>query len=280
MMWHRCPCANPAACAQTPLPVRKPHCLCANPTTRAQTPPFVHSPVACGQKSGLLLAASLASNALLELPMRMILVGPPGAGKGTQAARLVGRFDIPHISTGDMLRAAVKSGSELGKQADACMSAGQLVPDEVVIGMVVERIAEPDAVGGFMLDGFPRTHPQAAALDTALKQAAVGLDVVLLIEVPDDLIVGRITGRRMDPITGDIYHVQFKPPPADVASRCIQRKDDTEEACRKRLSKYHSETAPIVPYYRAQGLLRSVDGNAAPDDVTAGIETVLTDLLG
>lgn len=207
--------------------------------------------------------------------MRMILVGPPGAGKGTQAARLVGRFAIPHISTGDMLRAAVKAGTEMGKQADTFMSAGQLVPDEVVIGMVVDRIAEPDAVDGFMLDGFPRTQPQAAALDVALNAAKVALDVVLLIEVPDDLIVGRITGRRMDPETGDIYHVEFKPPPADVAARVVQRKDDTETACRKRLSKYHSETAPIVPYYRERGLLRSVDGNAAPDVVTARIEAVL-----
>ena len=211
--------------------------------------------------------------------MRMILVGPPGAGKGTQAARLVGSFDIPHISTGDMLRAAVKAGTELGKQADAFMSAGQLVPDEVVIGMVVERIAEPDATEGFMLDGFPRTRPQAEALDSALKAAGVALDCVLLIEVPDDLIVGRITGRRMDPETGEIYHVEFKPPPADVAGRVIQRKDDTEQACRKRLAKYHSETAPIVPYYQDAGLLRSVDGNAAPDDVTARVQAALADLM-
>ncbi len=211
--------------------------------------------------------------------MRMILVGPPGAGKGTQAASLVHRFDIPHISTGDMLRAAVKVGSELGKQADGFMSAGQLVPDSLVIAMVVERIAQPDAANGFMLDGFPRTRPQAQALDTALQQAAVGLDVVLLIEVPDEMIVGRITGRRMDPETGEIYHVEFKPPPAGIAERVVQRKDDTAEACRKRLSKYHSETAPIIPYYRERGLLRGVDGNAAPGQVTARIETALADLL-
>lgn len=207
--------------------------------------------------------------------MRMILVGPPGAGKGTQAVHLVERFKISHISTGDMLRAAVSEGTELGKQADGYMKAGGLVPDDLVIAMVIERIGKPDCTKGFMLDGFPRTRPQAEALDVELQKAGVALDVVLQIEVPDDLIVERITGRRLDPDTGDIYHMKFKPPPADIAGRVMQRKDDTEEACRARLEKYHSETAPIIPFYAAQGGLKRVDGNAAPDEVSRRIMQVL-----
>lgn len=203
--------------------------------------------------------------------MRMILVGPPGAGKGTQAARLVERFRIPHISTGDMLRAAVAAGTELGAKADGFMKSGQLVPDELVIAMVVERIGEPDCKDGFMLDGFPRTRPQAEALDEALAKAGADLDLVLLIEVPDELIVERITGRRSDPETGAIYHLKFNPPPPEVEGRLVQRKDDTEEACTKRLEKYHSETAPIVPFYEERGLLRRVDGNAPPAEVTERI---------
>jgi len=211
--------------------------------------------------------------------MRMILVGPPGAGKGTQAAQLLERLTIPHISTGDMLRAAVQAGTTLGKEADEFMKRGDLVPDRVVIGMVLERIQQEDAKDGFMLDGFPRTKPQAEALDTALKEANVDLDAVVLIEVPDELIVERITGRRMDPETGDIYHVQFKPAPADIKDRLIQRKDDTEEAVKARLQKYHNETTPIVPFYDAQGILKRVDGVGTPDEVTARMMKALDDQL-
>lgn len=207
--------------------------------------------------------------------MRIILVGPPGAGKGTQAARLRETYDMVHLSTGDMLRAAVKAGTALGKQADGFMKRGDLVPDDVVIGMVLERIAEPDCAGGFMLDGFPRTRPQAEALDAAMGDAGVTLDAVVLIEVPDELIVDRITGRRSDPETGTIYHMTFNPPPADVADRVVQRKDDTREACVARLEKYHAETAPIVPFYAAKGLLRRIDGVGTPDDVTARMRDAL-----
>ncbi len=207
--------------------------------------------------------------------MRMILVGPPGAGKGTQAAFLVETFQSTHISSGDMLRATVAEGTQLGKQADAYMKAGQLVPDELVIAMIIERIAKPDCAKGFMLDGFPRTRPQAEALDINLKAAGVRLDLVLLIEVPDELIVERITGRRSDPETGEIYHLSFRPPPPDIADRVIQRKDDTAQACAARLEKYHAETAPIIPFYEEQSLVRRVDGNAAPEEVTRRITAAL-----
>jgi adenylate kinase len=205
--------------------------------------------------------------------MRMILVGPPGAGKGTQAARLVDTFHIPHISSGDMLRAAVREGTALGKQADGYMKSGALVPDDVVIGMILERIAKPDCAPGFMLDGFPRTLPQAQALDRALTAAAVTLDAIVLIDVPDELILERVTGRRSDPATGTIYHLTYNPPPPGV--EVVQRSDDTEAACTKRLVKYHAETKPILPFYERQGLVRHVDGVGTVDEITARLEAAL-----
>ena len=207
--------------------------------------------------------------------MRMILVGPPGAGKGTQAARLVDSYRIPHISSGDMLRAAVKEGTALGREADGHMKAGRLVPDEVVIGMILERIAKPDCAKGFMLDGFPRTRPQAEALDAAMTKAGVALDAVVLIEVPDQLLEERACGRRSDPETGTIYHLKYNPPPAEIASRLVHRKDDTSEAVQTRIAKYHSETAPIVPFYMDKGILRRVDGVGDPDAITQRITAVL-----
>lgn len=207
--------------------------------------------------------------------MRLILVGPPGAGKGTQAAALVQRLNVPHLSTGDMLRAAVAQGTELGQKADEFMKAGGLVTDDLVIPIVVERIRESDCAGGFLLDGFPRTRPQAEALDRAMQAAEVALDAVVVIDVPDELIVERITGRRMDPETGAIYHLQFNPPPEAIADRMQHRKDDTEEACRARLQKYHSETAPIIPYYEQQGLLRRIDGVGAPQQIAGNLFAAL-----
>jgi adenylate kinase len=205
--------------------------------------------------------------------MRMILVGPPGAGKGTQAARLVEKLRIPHISSGDMLRAAVKEGTELGKQADVLMKLGTLVPDELVIGMILDRIAKPDCANGFMLDGFPRTVPQAEALGAALTTAGVKLDAVALIDVADELIIERVTGRRNDPRTGTIYHIKYDPPPPGLAVE--QRKDDTEEAVVKRLVKYHNETEPVLPIYQQQGILKRVDGVGSLDEVTRRLEAAL-----
>ena len=212
--------------------------------------------------------------------MRMIFIGPPGAGKGTQAARLVERARIPHISTGDMFRAAVKAGTALGREADGFMKAGKLVPDELTIAMLIERIEQEDAQRGFMLDGFPRTVPQAEALAAALGRAGVTLDHVLVLVVPDDLIVERIVGRRSDPETGQIYHLKFDPPPAAIVDRLVHRKDDTEEACRTRLATYHAQTAPIIPFYAAKGLVRTVDGVGEPDEVTARIVAALGLTLG
>ena len=201
--------------------------------------------------------------------MRMIFIGPPGAGKGTQAARLVKRHDIPHISTGDMFREAVREGTPMGQEAERYMNQGQLVPDEVVIGLVRERLSKSDCQErGFMLDGFPRTVPQAEALSVALAEDGLNLDVVLLLEVPDELIVQRIVGRRSDPETGEIYHLEFSPPPAEIVDRLVHRKDDTEDAVRTRLSAYHNQTAPIIPFYESAQVLKRVDGVGTPDEVT------------
>jgi adenylate kinase len=207
--------------------------------------------------------------------MRLIFIGPPGAGKGTQAAAIVARYGIPHISTGDMFRAAVKAGTRLGQEADRYMKAGQLVPDEVTIGMLRERIAEPDAAEGFLLDGFPRTEPQASALEAALTADRVRLDHVLVLEVPDGLIEERIVGRRSDPVTGEIYHLKYNPPPAGIADRLVHRKDDTEEACRARLAAYHAQTAPVIPFYEARGLVRRVNGVGSTDEITRRILAAL-----
>ncbi|MBX2798265.1 MAG: adenylate kinase [Myxococcales bacterium] len=203
--------------------------------------------------------------------MRMIFIGPPGAGKGTQATALVQRYGIPHISTGDMLRAAVAAKTELGVKVEAVMNSGQLVGDDLMVGLVKERIAAPDAAKGFLLDGFPRTVPQAKAL----TDAGVQLDVVLLLEVPDDLLASRVTGRRKDPETGTIYHLQFDPPSADIAHRLVQRDDDTEVKVRERLGAYHAQTAPIVPIYEEAGLLLRIDGVGSPSEVAGRIGAAL-----
>lgn len=209
--------------------------------------------------------------------MRIIFIGPPGAGKGTQAARIVDQLGVPHVSTGDMLRAAVQAGTEMGTLADGYMKAGALVPDEVTIGVVRERLAMPDAAKGVLFDGFPRTVPQAVALDAMLAQSGTQIERVLVLEVPDDLIVERIVGRRTDPETGRIYHLTFDPPPPEIAGRLVHRKDDTEEAVRTRLGAFHAQTAPIIPLYEAKGAVRRVNGVGAVDEVTERILAALKD---
>lgn len=182
--------------------------------------------------------------------MRLILLGPPGAGKGTQAQFITGRFGIPQISTGDMLRAAIKAATPLGLAAKKVMDAGQLVSDETVIALVKERLAQPDCARGYLFDGFPRTIPQAEAL----KAAAVAIDYVLEIDVPDEEIVARMSGRRVHLASGRTYHVKFNPPKAadrdDVTGEpLVQRADDREETVRKRLEVYHAQTQALVDYY-------------------------------
>ena len=205
--------------------------------------------------------------------MRLILLGAPASGKGTQAAVLTEKFGVPKISTGDMLRAAVTAGTELGKQADSLMKAGQLVPDSVVIGLVKERVSQPDAKNGFILDGFPRTVPQADALAALLVSLGTPLDKVVQIDVSRDLLEERATLRRTDKRTGHIYHLKYSPPPLDA--ELDHRADDQPETVKKRLDQYDAMTAALLPHYEKLGLLRRVDGVGSPKEITTRILAAL-----
>ncbi len=212
--------------------------------------------------------------------MNLILLGPPGAGKGTQAKRMIDTYKIPQISTGDMLREAVKAGSPMGKEAKGYMDAGKLVPDEVVVGIVAERIAKPDCDKGFMLDGFPRTIPQADALGAMLKKKGKTINHVVCIQVDNEELVGRLTGRRTCRACMAPYHVKFNPPKkAGVCDKCggelYQRDDDTEKAIRSRLKTYADQTEPLIAYYRKQSLLRPVDGKGKMEEIFARIQKAL-----
>ena len=212
---------------------------------------------------------------------RLILMGPPGGGKGTQAKRLQDRYGIVQLSTGDMLRAAVKAGTPLGKQAKAVMDAGKLVSDDIMVGLIAERIAQADCARGFILDGFPRTVPQAEALDKLLKDKGISLDAVIEVEVPDARLIERITGRFTCSKCGEGYHDKFKQPrKAGVCDVCgstefTRRADDNAETVGARLKAYHDQTAPLMPHYRAQGLLKVIDGDRDMDVVTKDLESVL-----
>jgi len=208
--------------------------------------------------------------------MDIILLGPPGSGKGTQAQKMVERYHIPQISTGDILRGAVKERTPLGIEAQGYMDQGTLVPDEVVVGIVRERLKESDCKGGFILDGFPRTVPQAEALDSTLGEMQRAIDHVVSIEVPNEELIKRLTGRRTCRNCGAMYHIVFDLPAKEgVCDRCggelYQRDDDQEEIIRARLQVYEEQTAPLIAYYRGKGLLRAIDGVGEIEEIFRNI---------
>ncbi len=212
--------------------------------------------------------------------MRIVLLGAPGSGKGTQAKLLVDKYKIPQVSTGDLLRTAVASGSELGRKAKSAMDVGQLVSDEIVLGIIQERLSKPDAKAGFVLDGFPRNIPQAQALDAMLARLGQPLQLALLVDVDSEVLMKRLTGRRTCTQCGAIYNVYFSPTKSQ--SKCdkcggsvTQRSDDNEDTVRKRLAVYEEQTAPLVSYYKAQGKLRTVRGLGAINDIFKNITGIV-----
>ncbi|GLI36061.1 adenylate kinase [Desulforhabdus amnigena] len=212
--------------------------------------------------------------------MNIILLGPPGAGKGTQAARLIAKYGIPQISTGDMLRAALKEGTPLGLEAKTYMDKGALVPDSVVIGLVKERIQKPDCAKGYMLDGFPRNVSQAEALDSMLAELSQKIDHVVCVEVPSSELLGRLTGRRTCRACGAGFHIRFDPPKKEgVCDKCggelYQRDDDNEATVSSRLKVYDDQTKPLIDYYEKQGKLRRVDGVGSMSEIFERITAIL-----
>ncbi len=215
--------------------------------------------------------------------LNLILLGPPGSGKGTQGERLAEDFRVPYYATGDILRAAVREGTEIGKQAKEYMDRGDLIPDEVIIAIIGERVQSEEAQDGFILDGFPRTVPQAEALDEEMEDLERQLSAALLIEVPDEEVIRRLSGRRTCTDGGHVFHVEFNPPKkegvCDVdGSELIVRDDDKPEVVRRRLYQYHEKTEPLIAYYEEKGLLQHVDGARDPDDVADEIHGTLATL--
>jgi adenylate kinase len=212
--------------------------------------------------------------------LNLVLLGPPGSGKGTQGERLQEDLRLPYYATGDILRAAVRDQTELGRTARQYMDRGDLVPDEVIVGVIAERINSVEARDGFILDGFPRTMPQAQALDAKLEELGRAVTAVLLIDVSDDDVVRRLGGRRTCAQNGHVFHVEFNPPKREGAcdidgSELIVRDDDKPEVIRHRLQQYHAKTEPLVDYYDQRSVLRRIDGAAAPDDVAEEIRRTL-----
>jgi adenylate kinase len=215
--------------------------------------------------------------------LNLVLLGPPGAGKGTQAERLVSDFDLPYYATGDILRTAVKDETPLGAEAKGYMDKGELVPDDLICKVIMERIDQPEAEDGFLLDGFPRNTEQADILENALQERGRALSAVLLIDAPDDEVIKRISGRRVCVKNQHVYHVDFDPPKHDDVcdqdgSRLIQRDDDKPETIKKRLEVYHEQTEPVISWYEDKGLLRRFDGTRSPTEVHDHIRATLATL--
>ena len=214
--------------------------------------------------------------------LNLVLLGPPGSGKGTQGERLQEDLRLPYYATGDILRAAVREGTDLGNEAKEYMDRGDLVPDEVMVGLIADRVASAEAADGFILDGFPRTIAQAEALDAKLSELGRGLTAVLLIDVPDDEVIRRLSGRRICP-NGHVFHMDFDPPKeegvCDICGERLEiRDDDKPEVVRHRLGTYHDKTEPLVAYYEERGVLDRVDGQRAPDEVATRINALLATL--
>jgi adenylate kinase len=215
--------------------------------------------------------------------LNLVLLGPPGSGKGTQGERLNEDLRLPYYATGDILRAAVREETELGREAKEYMDRGDLVPDEVIVGVIAERIDSSEALDGFILDGFPRTMPQAEALDAKLSELSRAVTAVLLIDVSDDEVVRRLGGRRTCEANGHVFHVEFEPPKEEGVcdidgSPLIVRDDDEPEVIRKRLETYHEKTEPLVSYYDSRSVLRRIEGEAAPDEVAEQVRRTLATL--
>ncbi|MBR0306511.1 MAG: adenylate kinase [Lachnospiraceae bacterium] len=212
--------------------------------------------------------------------MKIIMLGAPGAGKGTQAEMITEKYDLPHISTGDIFRANIKAGTELGNKAKAYMDKGQLVPDSLTIDLVMDRLGQPDCDGGYILDGFPRTIPQAVSLTKALRDRGESLDYAINVHVPDERIVSRMSGRRACSGCGQTYHMVFAPPKTEgICNKCgselFLRDDDKPETVKKRLAVYHNQTQPLIAYYGKQRILRTVDGTKDMEDVFQDITNIL-----
>lgn len=215
--------------------------------------------------------------------LNLVLLGPPGSGKGTQGERLQEDFRLPYYATGDILREAVREETDLGKEAKEYMDRGDLVPDEVIVGVIADRICSGEASDGFILDGFPRTEPQAEALDSEMERLGRDLSSAVLIDVPDDEVVRRLSGRRICAKNGHVFHVEFDPPKnEDVCDVCgarlVIRDDDKPEVVKHRLEQYHDKTKPLVDYYDGKGILRRVDGSRPPDEVSDRIRALLATL--
>ena len=214
--------------------------------------------------------------------MKIVMLGAPGAGKGTQAIKIADKYDIPHISTGDIFRANIKGGTELGQKAKSYIDKGELVPDEVTIGMLLDRIAQDDCKNGYVLDGFPRTIPQAESLTEALKSQGDQIDFALNIDVPDEAIIERMSGRRACPQCGATYHIVYAAPKTEnICDKCgtelIIRSDDKPETVKDRLNVYHQQTEPLIAYYKTAGVLREVDGTQELPKVFEDVVAILSE---